>query len=139
MVRSFPYAVTGVAAVVAEPTPIDEWARRARIPYRNRPGRVLTGPEITRIMGVEGKSWDPVLFATLDPAIGAARQALRVAGLAAEEIDTFLTATSIPYEPTMDADAMRIAAELGLRPDVIPVGLASGCAGLARAAALLAG
>ncbi|GAA3214983.1 3-oxoacyl-[acyl-carrier-protein] synthase III C-terminal domain-containing protein [Actinocorallia longicatena] len=139
MVRTFPYGVTGVAAIVAEPTPIDDWARRARIPYRNHPGRVLTGAEITRIMGVEGKSWDPLLFATLGPAVDAAGQALRSAGLTADDIDTFITATSIPYEPVMDADAMRIASELGLRPEVVPIGLASGCAGLARAAALLAG
>ncbi|MFI9826024.1 hypothetical protein ACIHFC_37820, partial [Streptomyces sp. NPDC052013] len=137
-VRKFPYTLAGAAALVAEPTPIEAWAERARIPHRNNPERVLTGAEITRIVGVESKSWSPDLFATLAPAISSARQALDSAGTLPDEIDTFITVSSMPHQPMMDADAMDLASMLELRSDIAPIGLSTGCAGLARAAALLA-
>ncbi len=137
-VRKFPYSLVGAAALVAEPTPIEAWAAQARIPHRSLPNRTLTGAEITRIVGVESKSWSPDLFATLAPAVSTARQALASADISPHEIDVFIAVSSMPHQPMMDADAMDMAAALGLRSDVVPVGLSTGCAGLARAAALLA-
>ncbi|WP_431940833.1 3-oxoacyl-[acyl-carrier-protein] synthase III C-terminal domain-containing protein [Nocardia grenadensis] len=138
LAKRLPYAITGISAVVAEPTPIDEWAANAQIPNRKHPDQSLTGADITRILGLRSKSWDPEIFSSLGPAVSAARRALASAGIEPQDIDTLITVTSIPYQPMMDADSMEIARELGLADSVAPIGLSTGCAGMVRAARLLA-
>jgi 3-oxoacyl-[acyl-carrier-protein] synthase-3 len=55
--RSLPYAITGLATLIGRVLTIDEWAAAARIPART--GGVMSGELVERILGIQGKSWDP--------------------------------------------------------------------------------
>jgi hypothetical protein len=58
-VRPLNSSITGVSALVGRTVSVDEWAREFRIPNRKVPGAFLTGEDMNRITGIEGKSWDP--------------------------------------------------------------------------------
>ena len=106
------------------------------MPNRKGPG-FLDGPVVERLLGIQSKSWDPELFGKIETIEGVAREALRSARLAASEIDTVLVVTCSPYETMLDQDAFRLMRMLGIPDHVPPVMLSAGCAGLARAAAVL--
>ena len=134
--RPLPYAVTGLSTLIGRVLGIDEWAEAARIPQRG--GGRMDGPLVRRILGIDGKSWDPELFADLGRIVDTACDALLSADLEPEAVDALIVVTCSPYEVMLDQDTFRVARELGLRDDVIPMQVGAGCAGLARAAAIAA-
>ena len=91
----------------------DEWIRtRTGIAQR----RVLTGDETLRSLGVK-----------------AANQALKNAGVKAEDIDLVICATSSPDD--MFGDATAIAAEIGCTTDTMGFDLTAACSGFLFATA----
>ena len=132
-----PYAITGLGTLIGRVLTIDEWADAAQIPHRGGTGS-MSGALVERILGISGKSWDPELFASLTRIAAVAADALASARLEPAEIDAMIVVTCSPYELMLDQDAFRLARELGLRDEVVPVQIGAGCAGLARAAALAA-
>ena len=116
---------------------ISEWADAARIPLRGG-GGMMPGELVERVLGISGKSWDPELFADLPPVIAMARDALASAELEPAQIDAMIVVTCSPYEVMLDQDTFRLARELRLPDQVVPIQIGAGCAGLARAAALAA-
>lgn len=135
--QPLPYVLTGVASLLGRVISIDEWADLARVPNRKGPG-FLQGSDVQRLLGIRGKSWDPELFGKVETIVGVAREALRSARLLASEIDTVLVVTCTPYETLLDQDAFRLMRMLGIPDHVPPIQLGAGCAGLARAGAVLA-
>ncbi|GAA1862080.1 3-oxoacyl-[acyl-carrier-protein] synthase III C-terminal domain-containing protein [Asanoa iriomotensis] len=131
-----PYAITGLGTLIGRVLPIDEWAAAAKIPARA--GGVMSGELVERILGIQGKSWDPWTFADLGRIAGTARDALLSADLEPRDVDTLIVVTCSPYEIMLDQDAFRLARDLELPDSVVPVQIGAGCAGLARAAALAA-
>ncbi|MEV6951111.1 3-oxoacyl-[acyl-carrier-protein] synthase III C-terminal domain-containing protein [Streptomyces sp. NPDC051183] len=134
----FPYAIIGAHTELGPVITMDEWAKRARVPHRHDPDGHLDGPEITRLLGVEGKSWGPERFASLDAVAGAARTALAGSGIRSGEVDAVIVVTCTPYQILMDQDAFALMRSLGIPDHVLPLQLGAGCGGLARAAALVA-
>jgi 3-oxoacyl-[acyl-carrier-protein] synthase III len=133
---SLPYAITGLATLIGRVLTIDEWATAARIPART--GGLMSGELVERVLGIQGKSWDPWTFADLGRIAEIGRDALLSADLEPRDIDTMIVVTCSPYEIMLDQDAFRMARELQLPDDVVPIQIGAGCAGLARAAALAA-
>jgi 3-oxoacyl-[acyl-carrier-protein] synthase-3 len=133
---SLPYAITGLATLIGRVLTIDEWATAARIPART--GGLMSGELVERVLGIQGKSWDPWTFADLGRIAEIGRDALLSADLEPRDIDTMIVVTCSPYEIMLDQDAFRMARELQLLDDVVPIQIGAGCAGLARAAALAA-
>jgi 3-oxoacyl-[acyl-carrier-protein] synthase III len=131
-----PYAITGLATLIGRVVPINEWADAARIPART--GGVMSGELVERVLGIQGKSWDPWTFADLGRIAEVGREALLSADLEPRDIDAMIVVTCSPYEIMLDQDAFRMARELQLPDDVVPIQIGAGCAGLARAAALAA-
>jgi 3-oxoacyl-[acyl-carrier-protein] synthase III len=131
-----PYAVTGLATLIGRVLTIDEWATAAKIPART--GGLMSGELVERVLGIQGKSWDPWTFADLGRIAEIGREALLSADLEPRDIDTMIVVTCSPYEIMLDQDAFRMARELQLPDDVVPIQIGAGCAGLARAAALAA-
>jgi 3-oxoacyl-[acyl-carrier-protein] synthase III len=134
--RPLPYSITGLGTLIGRVISIDEWAEAARIPART--GGTMSGELVERILGIQGKSWDPWTFADLGRIAQVGRDALLSADLEPREIDTLIVVTCSAYEIMLDQDAFRLARELELPDDVVPVQIGAGCAGLARAAALAA-
>jgi 3-oxoacyl-[acyl-carrier-protein] synthase III len=134
----FPYAIVGVAADHGRVLPIEDWADIARLPNRNKPGAHLSGEDLRRIFGVHGKSYDPDRFRNLDAIAEVAAEALDSAQLRPSDLDGFIVATGSSYEARIDQDSFTLARLLRL-PDPVPtIQMGTGCAGLARAAALTA-
>ncbi|WP_111649018.1 3-oxoacyl-[acyl-carrier-protein] synthase III C-terminal domain-containing protein [Actinoplanes lutulentus] len=131
-----PYVITGISTLIGRVLTIDEWASAAKIPART--GGVMSGELVERILGIQGKSWDPWTFADLGRIAATARDALLSADLEPHDIDTMIVVTCSPYEIMLDQDAFRMARELQLPDSVVPIQIGAGCAGLARAAALAA-
>jgi 3-oxoacyl-[acyl-carrier-protein] synthase III len=130
-------AITGVSTFVAEPITIEEWADEFKIPDRNVEGKYLDGMMVEKILGVKSKSWAPDIFK--DPAIviQTAREALQRANVRPEDIDVAIIVTCSPFQVQLDQDAFSLFKSLGLRDTVVPVLLGAGCAGMARAIALI--
>ncbi len=134
----FPYAITGAHTTLGPVITMDTWAKRARVPHRRHPDSCLDGTSITRLLGVESKSWGPEQFASLDAVADAARAALASAGLEPADVTAVVTVTCTPYQVMLDQDAFTLMRTLGIPDHILPLQLGSGCAGLARAAALVA-
>ncbi|GAA2648603.1 3-oxoacyl-[acyl-carrier-protein] synthase III C-terminal domain-containing protein [Paractinoplanes durhamensis] len=133
---SLPYAITGLATLIGRVLSIEEWAAAAKIPART--GGLMSGELVERVLGIQGKSWDPWTFADLGRIAEVGREALLSADLEPRDVDTMIVVTCSPYEIMLDQDAFRMARELQLPDDVVPIQIGAGCAGLARAAALAA-
>ncbi|GIF19619.1 3-oxoacyl-[acyl-carrier-protein] synthase-3 [Actinoplanes tereljensis] len=131
-----PYAITGLATLIGRVLTINEWAEAAKIPART--GGLMSGELVERVLGIQGKSWDPWTFADLGRIAEVGREALLSADLEPRDIDAMILVTCSPYEIMLDQDAFRMARELQLPDDVVPIQIGAGCAGLARAAALAA-
>lgn len=126
------------AVAAAKQATIDAWAKLAQVPDRRKPGSTLDGPFITRLLGIEGKSWGPDLFATPETVAETGRAALAGARLNARDITAVVVVTCNPYQTLLDQDAFTLMRMLGIAEHVLPLQLGAGCAGLARAAALVA-
>ncbi|MGW8887766.1 3-oxoacyl-[acyl-carrier-protein] synthase III C-terminal domain-containing protein [Streptomyces sp. NPDC055749] len=133
----FPYEITGAHADLGTVVGMDDWAEQARVPDRHRPGSHLSGATVRKLLGVQGKSWDPARFAGIDSVAAVARQALDHAGLAPSDITTVVVVTCTPYQVMLDQDAFALMRQLGIPDRVPPVQLGAGCAGMARAAAVV--
>ncbi|MGL5809560.1 MAG: 3-oxoacyl-[acyl-carrier-protein] synthase III C-terminal domain-containing protein [Nocardioides sp.] len=94
---------------------------------------MLTGKDITRITGIEAKSWDPERFASFAPIVDVVREALANAGTSTDDIDLVVVMTATPLFPQLGADGFELMRLLGFRDDVPPIQLQAGCAGMARA------
>ncbi|MFI6340835.1 3-oxoacyl-[acyl-carrier-protein] synthase III C-terminal domain-containing protein [Streptomyces sp. NPDC050535] len=136
-VRPFPYEIGGVCAELGTVIDMESWARLARVPDRRRPGAQLSGETMTRLLAVESKAWDPKRFADLEAVARVGRGALDSAQLAAGEVTAVVLVTCTPYQVMLDQDAFALLRMLGIADDVPPVQLGAGCAGLARAAAVV--
>lgn len=133
----FPYEIAGAHADIGAVMDMETWAARARIPDRHRPGKYLEGASITRLLGVKGKSWDPERFADIGSVADVAREALNRADLKPADVTAVVVVTCTPYQVMLDQDAFALLRRLHI-PDRIPsVQLGAGCAGLARAAAVV--
>ena len=132
-VRGLPYVIESIASVVGEVISVDDWAARVRVPNRKLPGSLLTGDDVTRITGIEGKSWDPERFASFAPIVEVVREALARARTSAAEIDLVIIMTATPLFPQLGADGFELMRQLGFRDDVPPIQLQVGCAAMARA------
>lgn len=137
-VRPFPYEIAAARAELGTVLDMGTWADRARVPDRRNPGRHLSGSAVTHLLGVEGKSWDPVRFATLDAVVAVASATLEQAALAPAEVTAVVVVTCTPYEIMLDQDAFALLRRLGIPDHVPPIQLGAGCAGIARAAATVA-
>ncbi|MFJ9250699.1 3-oxoacyl-[acyl-carrier-protein] synthase III C-terminal domain-containing protein [Streptomyces sp. NPDC101776] len=138
IVRPFPYRVAGIHAQIGEVMPIDEWARLVRVPHRYHPERSVSGEEITRLIGVHGKSWDAERrFASLDALVEVARGALASADLRPGDVEHFVLSTSSPHRIMLDQDSFSLARRIGVPDDVVPLQMGAGCGGLGRAVAAL--
>lgn len=135
--RALPYEIAGLSTLIGRVLTIAEWAEAARIPNRAG-GGTMSGELVERILGIAGKSWDPRTFADLGRVTQTAREALLSAEVEPRDIDALIVVTCSAYEIMLDQDAFRLARELQLPDEVIPVQIGAGCAGLARAAALAA-
>ena len=114
--KMLPYAITGLSTLIGRVLTIEEWADVAQIPQRSGVG-VMPGALVERVLGISGKSWDPELFADLNPIVSLARDALLSANLEPGQIDTMIVVTCSPYEMMLDQDAFRGGAiELLLGP-----------------------
>ncbi|MGW7513995.1 3-oxoacyl-[acyl-carrier-protein] synthase III C-terminal domain-containing protein [Streptomyces sp. NPDC054796] len=134
--QPFPYEIAGLATLVPEPVPIEEWAEKMKVPHRHRPGEHLTGEEMRNILGIRAKSWDPEVLGDIDGMVGLGGEALRSAGVAPSEVGAFIALPCTPYEVMLDQDAFKISRRLGLDDTLVPLQMTAGCAGLARAAAV---
>lgn len=132
MIRELRYRIDGLHSVIGNTLTIEQWADQAQIPNRKKDG-ILTGIEVSKILGIIGKSWDPALFR--DDAIisQVARSALDSAAMTPDEIDAVIVVTCTPYEIMLDQDSFRLLREVGIPDHVVPIQLGAGCAGLARA------
>lgn len=137
VVRGLPYVIASIASMIGDVIPVDDWAARVRIPDRKQAGRVLTGDDVTRITGIEAKSWDPERFASFAPIVEVVRDALARARTTAAQIDLVIIMTATPLFPQLGADGFELMRQLGFRDDVPPIQLQAGCAGMARAMQLV--
>lgn len=135
-VRSLHYSIAGVSALVGRTLTVDQWAREFRVPNRKVPGTFLTGEDVHRITGIEGKSWDPELFGDFSRIVAVGREAMQNAQVSPQQIDQVIVATSTPYEIALDSDAFRLLRGLRIPDHVAPIQLCAGCAGMARAMTL---
>ncbi|MCZ4121902.1 3-oxoacyl-[acyl-carrier-protein] synthase III C-terminal domain-containing protein [Streptomyces sp. H39-S7] len=133
----FPYALTGAHTTLGPVVTMDAWAKVAQVPDRRNPGEALEGSFITRLLGVESKSWGPDQFATPETVAETARAALSSACLEPRDIDAVVVVTCNPYQILLDQDAFTLMRLLGIADHVPPLQLGAGCAGLARAASLV--
>ena len=103
MIRELRYRIDGLHSVIGNTLTIEQWADQAQIPNRKKDG-ILTGIEVSKILGIIGKSWDPALFR--DDAIisQVARSALDSAAMTPDEIDAVIVVTCTPYEIMLDQD-----------------------------------
>jgi 3-oxoacyl-[acyl-carrier-protein] synthase III len=138
MTRELGYVMSGVSSTIGQRVPIDEFARRYPIPNRRNPDVTLTGEEIRRIVGVEGKAWEPDRFREFDTLVNVAREGLSAAQLAPEQVDLMLVVTCTPRHVMMDLDAFELARALGIPDHISPIQLNAGCAGMARAMTIVA-
>ncbi|GLZ29702.1 3-oxoacyl-[acyl-carrier-protein] synthase 3 [Lentzea sp. NBRC 105346] len=134
--RPLPFRLAGLATLIAKPIPLDDWAQRVRVPHRGRPGQCLDGAMMHRILGIHAKSWNPDLFADIDTIAELGRRAVASAGLTPDQVDAAIVVSCTPYELMLDQDAFRLIRRIGLPDDVLPVQMAAGCAGPARAITL---
>ncbi|UFQ13566.1 MULTISPECIES: 3-oxoacyl-[acyl-carrier-protein] synthase III C-terminal domain-containing protein [Streptomyces] len=134
----FPYAVTGSAVELSDPVPIAAWAEQAKIPHRKHPGTTLDGAQIEGMLGVRSKSWDRERFAGLGAVSDTAREVLAATAAAPADLDAVFVVTCSPHQVMMDQDAFTLMRTLGIPDHIPPLQLGAGCAGVARAAALLA-
>ncbi|MDO0938976.1 hypothetical protein QQY66_47400 [Streptomyces sp. DG2A-72] len=135
--RPFPYEIGGACAELGTVIDMESWARQAGVPDRRRPGAHLTGATVTRLLAVESKAWDPDRFADLETVARVARGALDSARLSPAEVTAVVLVTCTPYQVMLDQDAFALLRILGIPDHVPPVQLGAGCAGLARAAAVV--
>lgn len=136
--KDFTFKIAGVSSRIGQVLTAQEWADKMRIPHRKHKGDYLTGAEVTKILGVEKKSWDPLLFQDRDVLVDTAKTALESAGMSADEIEAFVVVTCTPYEVMLDQDAFWLARAIGIADDALTVQAGAGCAGMARAANLIA-
>src|SRR5215471_9995421 len=85
--RSLHYSISGVSALVGRTVTVDQWAQEFRVPNRKVPGTFLTGEDVHRITGIEGKSWDPELFGDFSRIVAVGREAMRNAQVSPQQID----------------------------------------------------
>lgn len=138
MRRTLPYDIIGVSSHIGEVISVDEWARRLPVPNRKLPGAWLTGEDITRITGIESKSWDPELFRDFGVVVEVARRALAEARILPSQVDVVLVVTATPYQVQLDSDGFQLLRALGIPDQLPPIQLGAGCCGLARAMAIAA-
>lgn len=132
-VRRLPFEIASVSTLIGEVLDMDAWSARAKLPSRHGEG-TLDGPTLKRLLGIDGKSWDPRLFADMDASVvRTAQSALARARVRPSDLDAVIVVTSTPYQLMFDQDAFGIMRTLGVPDHVPPLQLGSGCAGLARA------
>lgn len=131
------YTIDSVAAVVGKNLTADEWADRIPVPNKKIPGTTLTGEDVTRITGVECKSWDPELFSNFDSIVSVTQDALARANVRPQEIDMVLIVTATPFYIQLDMDAFKLLKLLRIPDRIPPIQLHAGCAGMARAMHIL--
>ncbi|MFJ9381398.1 3-oxoacyl-[acyl-carrier-protein] synthase III C-terminal domain-containing protein [Streptomyces sp. NPDC101455] len=138
--RPFPYVISGIHAQIGDVMTVEEWAELARIPHRHLPGKYVSGVDIKRILGVHGKSWDAgrQRFAEMGTIVEVARKALASAHLEPEDVEHIIVSTCSPHQIMLDQDGFTLARDIGIPDSVAPLQMGAGCAGLGRAAALLA-
>ncbi len=136
--QPFPFRLVGVASRVGNLVPIDEWAEQARIPHRYKANEILSGPEITKVLGIVSKSWEVSRFRDFEVVRSTAMSALKSGGVPPAEVDLAIVVSCTPYEIMLDQDAFRLLKGLGIRDEVAPLQLGAGCGGVARAAKLMA-
>lgn len=129
--------ITGVSTFVAEPITIGAWAREFKIPDRNEEGKYLDGTMVEKILGVKSKSWAPDVFRDPVVVINTAKEAMERAHVKPGDIDVAIIVTCSPFQVQLDQDAFHLLKTLGLRDNVVPILLGAGCAGMARAMALI--
>jgi 3-oxoacyl-[acyl-carrier-protein] synthase-3 len=129
--------ITGVSTFVAEPITIGEWAQEFKVPDRNVAGKYLDGTMVEKILGVKSKSWAPEVFKDPMVVINTAREAMEKAHVKPADIDVAIIVTCSPFQVQLDQDAFHLFKSLGLRDTVVPILLGAGCAGMARAMALV--
>jgi len=134
--QHFPFRISGISLRIGRIVPIDEWAQEVQVPNQKLPGTFLKGEDITRILGIESKSWDPEMFSDFNVIAQTASQAIESAGIGPSDIDLVVLLSCTPYETMLDQDSFRLTRLLGIPEDVVSVQLQAGCAGLARAATL---
>ena len=139
--QPFPFEISGVFAQIGEVVPIDRWAEQARIPHRYRAGGHITGDDIRRILGVDGKSWatQEQRFGLMESVVTVARQALASAEVLPQEVQHIIVSTSSPHQIMLDQDSFALARQIGVPDQVAPLQMGAGCGGLGRAVTLLAG
>jgi 3-oxoacyl-[acyl-carrier-protein] synthase III len=136
MFRKLDYVMTGVSTLIGREITMNEWAQQIRVPNRKIPGAFLTGEEVRKITGIDGKAWEPELFRDPGVIVRLAEDALRAAQTRPDQIDAVLVVTATPYQVQLDMDSFRLLRELRIRDDVAPMQLGAGCCGMARAMTL---
>ncbi len=136
--EAFPFRIAGIASRLGKIVPIAEWAEQIRVPNHKRRGAILEGEDITRILGIESKSWDPELFSDFNVIAQTTAAAIESAGYGPRDIDLVVLLSCTPYEIMLDQDAFRLLRLLGFDDSIVPLQLQAGCAGLLRAASLAA-
>lgn len=113
------------------------WADWAKIPHHKHPDKMIGGSLVSDLFGVETKSWGPEEFS--DPTIltRVAQNALKKAGKSAADVDVCVVVTATPYRLHFELDEFELLGNLGLRDDVVPLRVNSGCSGFVRALAVL--
>lgn len=134
--RTLKHAIAGASTLVGEVIDIDEWARETGIPKRGSNG-VLSGAAIKRILGIESKSWDPDLFRNFESITETTERALDDARMAPGELDAAILVTCTPYQTHLNQDAFRLLKEMKLPDSIVPIQIGAGCAGMARAMAIV--
>lgn len=132
MIRTLAYRIDGLHSLIGKVLTIEQWADKLQVPNRKTEG-TLSGTDISRILGIFGKSWEPDLFRDSATITQVARQALLSAQMSPAEVDAVLIVTCTPYEIMLDQDSFRLLREIGIPDHVVPIQLGAGCAGLARA------
>ncbi len=129
--------ITGVSTFVAEPITIDEWAADFKVPDRSAAGKYLDGSMVEKILGIQSKSWAPDVFKDPAVVIKTAREAMDKAKVRPSDIDVAIIVTCSPFQVQLDQDAFYLMKHLELSDSVVPILLGAGCAGMARAIALV--
>lgn len=131
------FALRSVRTRVGTLVGLDDWAKWARVPFRGRPGEILDGDVMSRIIGIRSKAWEPETFRDPRVVSDLGHEALSAARLEPAQVEALVLVSCTPFEINLDQDAHRLSRALGL-PDHVPVvNLATGCAGLARTMSLL--
>jgi 3-oxoacyl-[acyl-carrier-protein] synthase-3 len=137
MYNPISFTIDAVSAIVGQNLTAQEWAEKIPVPNKKIPGTTLTGDDVTRITGVERKSWDPELFSDFTAIVQATREALDRAKAKPEDIDLVLIVTATPFYVQLDMDAFQLLKLLKLPDHIPPIQLNAGCAGMARAMHIL--